>query len=213
MTIAVKICGLKTADALDAALDGGADYVGLVFFQKSPRNIDMGTAAQLSARARGRAKTVALTVDAQDDLFHAIIAKVAPDLLQLHGSEAPERVAQVRERFGLPVIKALGISSAADVAAAARYRAADLVLFDAKPIPDADRPGGNGVPFDWRVLEGVTAGSFMLSGGLTPENVVEAIALTRPAAVDVSSGVESAPGIKDTARIRRFLRAVKTAKA
>lgn len=205
----VKICGLRTEAALDAALDGGADYVGLVFFPPSPRNIAPEAAAPLAERARGRAKIVALLVDPDDALIERVVAAANPDLLQLHGDETPERVRSIRQRFGKDVIKAIKVKSAEDVADAARYAgAADLILFDARPPAGADRPGGHGATFDWRILE-AAAHPYMLSGGLTPDNVAEAIASTGAHMVDVSSGVERAPGEKDAGLIRRFLAAAK----
>jgi phosphoribosylanthranilate isomerase len=211
MAVKVKICGLRTETALEAALAAGADYVGLVFFPPSPRNVTPEAARALADRARGRAKVVALMVDPDDALIDAVVASAAPDLLQLHGSETPERVAQVRARWDTPVMKALAVATPADAADARRYRgSADLVLFDARAPADATRPGGNGAPFDWRALLGATEGvSFVLSGGLTPDNVAEAIGLTGAAIVDVSSGVESRPGEKDPELIRRFIRAAK----
>lgn len=215
MSIEIKICGLTTLDALDAALDAGADMIGVVFFPKSPRNIDHVTAATLAARARGRARIVALTVDADDDALKDIVAAIQPDMLQLHGSETPERVAAIRARFGLPVMKAIGIASSADLAQIPAYaEVADRLLLDAKAPKDALLPGGNGVPFDWNLLAGLDlAKPFMLSGGLNPDNVGEALRLANVPGVDVSSGVESAPGVKDTARIVAFIQAARAATA
>ncbi len=208
----VKICGLKTAEALAAALDGGASHVGFIFFPKSPRNVAPEEAGRLRQAATGRALAVAVTVDAGDDVLDGIVAAMAPDMLQLHGKESPERVAAVRARFGLPVMKALSVSEAADVAAAAAYDGvADRMLFDARPPKGAELPGGNGVPFDWRILDG-HRGDYFLSGGLTPENVGAAIRLLDPPGLDVSSGVESAPGVKDVALIAAFFAAVRAAK-
>jgi phosphoribosylanthranilate isomerase len=213
-TTRVKICGLKTEAALEAALAGGADYVGLVFFPPSPRNLAPETARDLAARARGRAGIVALMVDPDDDLIEAVVAAVAPDILQLHGEETPERVAEVRRRWGRPVMKAVKVETAADAEAALRYRSsADLILFDARAPLESTRPGGNGAAFDWRVLAGVKDRvSYMLSGGLSPDNVADAIRATGAAMVDVSSGVEVRPGEKDPELIRRFLKAAKAAK-
>jgi phosphoribosylanthranilate isomerase len=208
----VKICGLKTAEALAAALDGGASHVGFIFFQKSPRNIAAEEAGRLRQAALGRATAVAVTVDADDALLDGIVAAMAPDMLQLHGKESPVRVAAVKERYRLPVMKALSVSEAADIAAAEAYRGvADKMLFDARPPKGAELPGGNGVPFDWRILDGYR-GDYFLSGGLTPENVGEAIRLLDPPGLDVSSGVESAPGKKDVALIAAFFAAVRAAK-
>lgn len=207
----VKICGLTTEDALDAALDAGAERVGLVFFPRSPRHLTLDRAAALAARARGRAAVVALTVDAGDADLDAVAAAVAPDMLQLHGREAPERAAALRARLGRPVIKALGVSTAAEVAAAAAFaEAADEILFDAKPPKGAILPGGNGVAFDWSLLAGLDLSvPFMLSGGLGPGNVGEALRVTRAPAVDVSSGVETAPGVKSPELIAAFVRAAR----
>lgn len=213
MTVQVKICGLSTAETLRAALDAGADYVGFVFFPKSPRNVSIAQAADLAAMARGRAKIVALTVDADDTLLQAIGREVRPDLIQAHGSETPARVAAIKALTGLPVMKAFKVGGPGDIAAARDYAAvADLLLFDAKApasLKDA-LPGGNGVSFDWSLLaDGRGGHRFMLSGGLTPENVAEAIRVAGTGMVDVSSGVESAPGLKDIARIRKFVEAAK----
>jgi phosphoribosylanthranilate isomerase len=214
MITAAKICGITTPEALEAAIAGGADYIGLVFCTKSPRHIEIEKAKELARQARGRVKIVALTVDANDEALQEIIDEVAPDILQLHGREEPARVAAIKRRFGRDVIKAIPVATADDADKARDYAgAADLILFDAKAPAGATLPGGNGRAFDWNVLDGVSEGlPFMLSGGLQPDNVTEAIALTHPVAVDVSSGVESAPGVKDAEKIRRFLRAVKTGK-
>ena len=211
MATKVKICGVKTQTALDAALAGGADYVGLVFFPPSPRNVAPAAAKALADQARGRAKIVALMVDPDDALIDTVMARAAPDLLQLHGEETPERAADIRRRWGTPVMKAIKVETAQDARAALGFReAADLILFDARAPADSTRPGGNGAPFDWRTLLGVKDQvPFMLSGGLTPDNVAEAIRATGAAIVDVSSGVESSPGEKDPELIRRFLRAAK----
>lgn len=214
MSIITKICGITSQDALDAAISGGADCIGLVFFSKSPRHLEISQARDLANRARGKAKVIALTVDAGDEALEEIVQQVAPDALQLHGSETPERVAVIKRRFQREVIKAIPVATADDVARAQDYRGvADLILFDAKGVSGSDLPGGNGRTFDWSALDGWSAEiPFMLSGGLNPENVTAAIARTRPAAVDVSSGVESSPGVKDPQRIHRFLQAAKTAK-
>lgn len=213
MTAKVKICGLKTEAALDAALDGGADYVGFVVFPPSPRHIAPAAAKALAARARGRAQVVALVVDPGDDLLAEIDAALAPDIFQLHGDETPERAAAIRARFGRRVMKAIKVATAGDAREALRYEtSADLILFDAKPPPASTRPGGHGAAFDWRLLDGVGNASYMLSGGLTPDNVADAIRATGAVMVDVSSGVESRPGEKDLALIRRFLQAAKGVK-
>ena len=176
MSLDIKICGLKTDDALAAALAGGASHVGFIFFPKSPRNIDPADAGRLRKAATGKAKAVAVTVDADDAALDAIVAAMSPDMLQLHGSETPERVAAVKARYGLPVMKAFSVREAADLDAIAAYRGvADRFLFDAKPPEGSELPGGNGVPFDWRLLAGLDAGvDYMLSGGLNAANIGEA---------------------------------------
>lgn len=205
----VKICGLSTPETLDCALDAGADFVGFVFFPKSPRNVLLKQAATLAARAEGRAKRVALVVDADDRLLGDIAETAKPDLFQLHGTETPERLVRIKALTGIPAYKALRVRTAADVATASAYIASPFILFDAMPPQDAVLPGGNGLTFDWTILKNA-ARPFMLAGGLTPDNVAEAIRVTEAAMVDVSSGVESAPGIKDQARIRKFIEAVKS---
>ncbi len=211
MTPVVKICGLSSAATLDAALDAGADMVGFVFFPKSPRHVDWETARGLGRRARGRAKIAALSVDADDDTLARIVETLAPDLMQLHGSETPARVKQISELCARPTMKAIGVAARADLALAEPYEhVADLMLVDAKPPKDAALPGGNGRPFDWRLArEFRFPGPWLLSGGLDPGNVAEAIALSHARGVDVSSGVESAPGVKDEARIRAFVAAAR----
>jgi len=215
MSLEVKICGLKTAEGLDAALDAGADMVGFVFFPPSPRHLDAATAKMLGERVNGRALKVALSVDADDETLAASIAALGPDMLQLHGRETPERVADIRARFGRPVMKAIPVAERADLAAVTRYvGAADRVIFDARAPREATRPGGLGRAFDWRLLENLDlALPFMLSGGLDAANVAEALRITRAPGVDVSSGVESAPGVKDPDRIRAFIRAARDAEA
>jgi phosphoribosylanthranilate isomerase len=207
MSTKVKICGLKTETALEVALDGGADYVGLVFFPPSPRYVTLATATTMAAKARSRAKVVALLVDPDEALIAEVVAAAAPDILQLHGQETPERVAEIRSRWGIPIMKAVAVETAEDARAGMRFAAAaDLILFDARAPEASTRPGGNGAPFDWRLLTGVKGSApFVLSGGLTPENVADAIRITGADIVDVSSGVESRPGEKDPALIRRFL--------
>ena len=215
MSLIVKICGLSTPETLAAALDAGADMVGFVFFAPSPRNISFATARTLGQAVKGRAKKVALTVDADDATFAAIVEALAPDLLQLHGKEPPTRVAALKRRFGLPVMKAIAVESKGDLAVVADYAAvADRLLFDARPPRAATRPGGLGKAFDWRLLERLDVRvPFMLSGGLDAENVGEALRITRASAVDVSSGVERAPGHKDVGKIVAFVRAARAAAA
>lgn len=209
----IKVCGLRTPQTVDAALAAGADMIGLVFFPKSPRHVDLALASALAAQARRGAEVVALTVDATDDELAAIVATVAPDWLQLHGRESPERTAQIGARFGVRVMKAVGIGANEDIAHARLYvDIADKLLFDARPPRGAALPGGNGLKFDWQLIAGLDLGvPFMLSGGLDAANVAEAIRLVRPGGVDVSSGVESAPGVKDGGRIAAFVSAARAA--
>ncbi|AXS38912.1 phosphoribosylanthranilate isomerase [Breoghania sp. L-A4] len=208
--VTIKICGLSTRETMAVALEAGAGMVGLVFFPKSPRHVSYDQASELAAMARGRAEIVALTVDADDTLLGEIVAKVAPDWLQLHGSESPERVREIAEKFGCRVIKAIGVRAAADIAKATAYEpVCDMILFDSKPPKDADVPGGSGLSFDWHLMEDLDlAKPFMLSGGLDAGNVAEALSITRARAVDVSSGVERERGVKDPALIRAFVAAV-----
>jgi phosphoribosylanthranilate isomerase len=215
MSLIVKICGLSTAEALDVALEAGADMVGFVFFPPSPRHASFDTARMLGHRVRGRAQKVALTVDADDAFFDAIVESLRPDLLQLHGKEAPERVASLKRRFGLPVMKAIAVEGKADLALVADYATiADRLLFDARAPREATRPGGLGKSFEWRLLENLDPGiPFMLSGGLDAGNVGEASRMTRAPGVDVSSGVERALGDKDPDKIRAFVRAARDAAA
>ena len=213
MTPVVKICGLSTAATLDAALEAGADMVGFVFFSKSPRHIDWTTARILGRQAQGRAKIVALSVDPDDDTLNRIVDALSPDLLQLHGSETPARVKEIGELFGRLTMKAIGVATRADLAAAEAYQeVADALLIDAKPPKDAVLPGGNGRPFDWSLTRDFHAPvPWLLSGGLEPDNVAAAIALSGARGVDVSSGVESAPGVKDVSKIRAFVAAARRA--
>jgi len=213
MPLLIKICGLRTPDALDAALDAGADMVGFVFFLPSPRHVGFEAAKILGERVQGRAQKVVLSVDATDVDLGRLIEALKPDLLQLHGSETPERVAVVRTRFGLPVMKALPIEQKSDLAPIRLYeKVADRILFDARAPREATRPGGLGKPFDWHLLENLDlAVPFMLSGGLDADNVGEALTITSAPSVDVSSGVERAPGEKDPDKIRAFIRAARAA--
>ena len=214
MPLDIKICGLKTDAALAAALAGGATHVGFIFFQKSPRNIDPVEAGLLREAARGRAKAVAVTVDADDVSLDRIVTAMSPDMLQLHGNETPDRVANVKSRYGLPVMKAFSVREASDLDAIGPYLGiADRFLFDAKPPVGSDLPGGNGVPFDWRVLADVGRDvDYMLSGGLNATNIGDALRLANPPGIDISSGVESAPGVKDVALLENFFRAVRAAR-
>jgi phosphoribosylanthranilate isomerase len=213
MSLQIKICGLKSPEPLEVALESGADLVGFVFFPPSPRHLGFEAARRLSSQVAGRAGKVALSVDANDEMLHSIVDALKPDWLQLHGSETPERVAVVRSRFGLPVIKVLPIAQRDDLSPIRMYaKVADRLMFDARPAPDATRPGGLGKTFDWTLLKGVDpATNFMLSGGLDASNVAEALAVTNARGVDVSSGVEHAPGQKDPDKIREFIRAARAA--
>jgi phosphoribosylanthranilate isomerase len=213
MTPVVKICGLSTAATLDAALEAGADTVGFVFFPKSPRHIDWTTARALGRQAKGQAKIVALTVDADDETLKRIVDALSPDIVQLHGSETPARVKRIGELCALPTMKAIGIAARTDLVQAEAYEGlADYLLIDAKPPKDAARPGGNGRPFDWSLARDFHfSRPWLLSGGLDPDTVGVAIAQSRAHGVDVSSGVESAPGVKDEARIRAFVAAARRA--
>jgi phosphoribosylanthranilate isomerase len=211
--VKVKICGVRTPAIIDTAAEAGADYVGMVLFPNSPRHVEIEEARVLAAIAKGKIGTVAVLVDPDDALIDAVVARVRPDLLQLHGGETPDRVAAIKARAELPVMKAIAVTEACDVADADKYAAsADFILFDAKASPDALLPGGNGVPFNWDALKGIKP-PFALSGGLTPDTVGAAISATGAALVDVSSGVERAPGEKDAELVRRFIQAAKSAAA
>lgn len=213
MRTLIKICGLSTPETLEAALDAGADMVGFVFFPPSPRNLSLDDAMALGAQAQDRSLKVALSVDATDAFLQAAIEAARPDILQLHGKETPERVLEIKRRFGLPVMKAIHVSSAQDLAAVAAYEhVADRLIFDARPPKGAILPGGNGATFDWRILDSVeTRLPWMLSGGINPGNVAQALAVTRAPGVDVSSGVERSPGVKDAALIRDFIQRTRAA--
>lgn len=210
----VKICGLKTEETLAAALAGGATHVGFIFFPRSPRYVEPARAAELRRAALGRAAAVAVTVDAEDALLDRIVSKMRPDMLQLHGRETPARAREVRARYRLPVMKALPLGAAGDLDAVGPFAGGvDRFLFDARPPAGSELPGGNGVAFDWRILSGLDASvDYMLSGGLNAGNIGEALRLARPPGIDVSSGVESAPGVKEAALIDGFFRAVQAAR-
>ena len=211
MSLIVKICGLSTPETLDVAVDAGADMVGFVFFPPSPRHLGLDTARALGKHARRRAVKVALTVDADDATLADIVEALQPDILQLHGRETVARLRDVKQKFGLQVMKALAVETAADLASLPFYAAvADRILFDARAPKEATRPGGLGAVFDWHVLENLDLKlPFMVSGGLNAGNVAEAVRVTRAGGVDVSSGVERAPGIKDPEIIRAFIRAAR----
>jgi phosphoribosylanthranilate isomerase len=209
MPTEVKICGLSGEEGVDAALEAGADFVGFLLFPPSPRNVSLERAAMLAHRARGKARIVAVTVDGDDAFFAAIAKSLKPDLLQLHGKETPERVKAIRRMAGVPVMKAIGVAGRGDLAASSGYRL-DRLLLDAKPPPDANRPGGHGMTFDWSLLTDFASPQpWFLSGGLKTKNVTIALEATRAPGVDVSSGVESSPGRKDPARIHAFVKAVR----
>jgi phosphoribosylanthranilate isomerase len=211
MSLLVKICGLSTRETLDAALGAGADMVGFVFFPPSPRHVSFDAARELAAAVRSRARKVALTVDADDATFSAIVTALKPDILQLHGRESVARILQLKQRFGLEVMKALPVETAADLLSLPEFATvSDRILFDARPPKAATRPGGLGTTFDWHALENLDLKlPFMVSGGLTADNVAEALRVTGAGGVDVSSSVERAPGVKDPQLIERFIRAAR----
>jgi phosphoribosylanthranilate isomerase len=211
MSLLVKICGLSTRETLDVAIEAGADMVGFVFFPPSPRHISLEVARELGSRAKGRAVKVALTVDADDATFENIVETLRPDILQLHGKETTARLRDIKQKFGLPLMKALPVETASDLAPLPGYASvADRILFDARAPKGATRPGGLGEAFDWHVLENLDlALPFMVSGGLHADNVAEAVRVTRAGGVDVSSGVERSPGVKDPDMIRAFIRAAR----
>jgi phosphoribosylanthranilate isomerase len=211
MSLMVKICGLSTPETLDVALRAGADMVGFVFFAASPRHIGLNMAAGLGRQARGRALKVALTVDADDATLANIVEALQPDILQLHGKETVARLRDIKQTFGLQVMKAIAVETPADLASLAGYAAvADRILFDARAPAEATRPGGLGAVFDWHVLENLDLKRpFMVSGGLHAGNVAEAVRVSRAGGVDVSSGVERTPGVKDPEMIRAFIRAAR----
>jgi phosphoribosylanthranilate isomerase len=215
MPLTVKICGLSTPETLDAALDAGADMVGFMFFPASPRHLSIGAARDLGVRVKGRAMKVAVSVDADDAMLENCIEAVRPDLLQLHGRETVARIRDIKARFGVPVMKVISVEASADLVSVTGYAAvADRILFDARAPKDATRPGGLGTPFDWHLLDNLKlAVPFMVSGGINAANVAEALRVTRAPGVDVSSGVESAPGVKDIALIRAFIAAARAADA
>lgn len=214
MPVGVKICGLSTAASVDCAVAAGADYIGLNFYPPSPRYVSPEAAGELADRARGKTKIVALVVDADDTLLRQIVERVDPDIIQVHGSETPERIKQINQLLGKPVIKAMKVREQNDIAEAANYTGSALmILYDAKAPDDLKDalPGGNGIAFDWTLLTGNGGEIFMLSGGLDADNVAEAVRVTQAPIVDVSSGVESAPGEKNLDLIRKFIEAAKSA--
>ena len=211
MSLLVKICGLSTPETLETALDAGADMVGFVFFPPSPRHLSLELGRALGRQVQRRALKVALTVDADDATLNNIMEALSPDIFQLHGKESVARLRDVRQRFGRPVMKAVPVATVADLAVLPGYAAvSDRILFDARAPKDATRPGGLGAPFDWHLLENLDLKlPFMVSGGLHADNVAEALRVTRAGGVDVSSGVESAPGVKDPELIKAFIRAAR----
>ena len=206
----IKICGLSGPDAIEAAIEGGATHIGMIFFEKSPRHVSLHDAVALSAAAGDRVTKVAVLVNASDDYLDQVVGSARPDMLQLHGSEPPERVLEIKQRYGLPVIKAIAVRSEADLENARRYVGiADLFLFDAKPPAGSELPGGNGVAFDWEIMDHWPKDvPYMLSGGLNVQNICEALSHSGAPGIDISSGVETSPGKKDTALIREFLAVV-----
>ncbi|TMJ30330.1 MAG: phosphoribosylanthranilate isomerase [Alphaproteobacteria bacterium] len=213
MSMLIKICGLKSVEMLDVALDCGADMVGFVFFPSSPRHVDLAAARILGRRVRGRALKVALSVDSDDAELEQMVEALEPDLLQLHGREPPGRLRAIRTRFGRPIMKALPIANQADLLPIRTYeKQADRLIFDARAPSEASRPGGLGKSFDWQLLRNLDcAVPFMLSGGLDADNVAQALRVTRAPGVDVASGIERAPGEKDADKIRAFIKAAKQA--
>jgi phosphoribosylanthranilate isomerase len=213
LDIRVKLCGLTALSDIDVAVAAGAAYVGLVFFPKSPRHLDVARAAAMSAAVPAGLCKVGLIVDADDAMLDMVTSAVPLDMLQLHGSETPDRVRAIKARYGLPVMKAVGVATSSDLVALDTYcRVADQVLVDAKPPKEAQLPGGNGLAFDWQLIAGRRwPVPWMLAGGLTPDNVAEAVRLTGARQVDVSSGIESAPGVKDPDLMRAFVAAAKVA--
>ena len=211
--VGVKICGLRRASEIAAAAAAGAKYVGFVFFDKSPRSLSFEQAAVLAADTPAGICKVALTVDADDAVMDRLVAQVPLDMLQLHGHETPERVAHLRDRYGLPVMKAVGVATAQDLPELDTYaQVADQILVDAKPAKGVDLPGGNGLSFDWRLIAGRRWPiPWMLAGGLTPDNVAQAVRMTGARQIDVSSGVETTPGIKDITKISKFIHAAQEA--
>jgi len=211
MSLIVKICGLSTPETLDAALAAGADMVGFVFFPPSPRHVSLEVARDLGRQVKGRAKKVALSVDADDALLANSIDALQPDILQLHGKETTARLRDIKQKFGLPVMKAIAVETRVDLTALPGYAdIADRILFDARAPKGATRPGGLGAAFDWHLLENLDLKlPFMVSGGLNAANVAEAVRVTRAGGVDISSGVERAPGLKDPEMIRAFVRAAR----
>lgn len=209
----VKICGVTTLDALNAAIEEEADFIGFVFFGKSPRNLSPEKAAQLISRVPSHIKTVGLFVDPDDAMFDSVFGSTKLDMIQLHGSENPRRIAEIRSRYKLPLMKVVKVADASDLIILGETQSvADWILFDAKPPVDAELPGGNGRAFDWKILKNLKVPKpWMLSGGLTPENIKTALEVLSPDAVDVSSGVEDGPGVKNPDKIRAFIRAVKQA--
>ena len=215
LNIEVKICGLSDASSIEAALDGGANHIGFIFFPKSPRNISPKDAGELAKHVRGKAKIVAVSVDADDAFLDDIVGKLSPDVLQLHGSESPERMGKIKLRYGLPAMKAFAIRQKTDFDRVEPYLdIADRLLFDAKPPKGSDLPGGNGVSFDWNLFAqwqesyGLRIPA-MLSGGLEGDNITQALLSSNARAIDISSGVEKAPGVKDPALIEAFLNKIK----
>jgi phosphoribosylanthranilate isomerase len=211
MSLIVKICGLSTRETLDVALDAGADMVGFVFFPPSPRHLSLAAARDLGKQTKGSAAKVALTVDADDATIGNIVEALQPDILQLHGKETVARVRDIKQKFGLQVMKVIAVETAADLGGLpAHADVADRILFDARAPHEATRPGGLGAVFDWRVLEKVELKlPYLVSGGLDAQNLAEAVRVTRAGGIDVSSGVERSPGIKDPEMIRAFVRAAR----
>ena len=209
----IKICGLKTAETIDRALKRGATHIGFIFFEKSSRYIEPDVAGRLADAVRGKAKIVAVTVNPTNDDLDEIVALLRPDIIQLHGDESPERVLTIKAVYGLPVMKAFSVRTSDDLKRVEAYIGiADRFLFDAKPPKGSELPGGNGVSFDWSLLDWLDGSvDYMLSGGLNKDNIADALIITKASGIDVSSGVESAPGAKSVAMIDEFFDAVEKA--
>ncbi len=207
----IKICGVKTIEVAQAAIEGGATHIGFIFFRRSPRNITPAKAAEIASHIKNKIKTVVVTVNADDELLNEITSLFSPDYIQLHGSETPERAREIKRKFGLKIIKAISVREQKDIFAADEFKdIADHILFDAKPNADSKLPGGNAISFDWKILSRFKPEyEYILSGGLTSENVKTAIKLTGTRFVDVSSGVESSPGNKDISMVKSFIESAK----
>jgi phosphoribosylanthranilate isomerase len=211
MSTIIKICGLSTPESVTTCIEEGADWIGFIFFPKSPRNVSVEKAAELAAPAKGKVRRIAVTVNADDALLDKIVTVMQPDILQLHGSETVERTAEIKKRFSLPVMKAFSIGTAEDLQKIEPYKEiSDFILLDAKAPTGSNLPGGNGVSFDWNLLSRLDPSmKYLLSGGLNLENIIQALDVSGARSVDISSGVESTPGVKDIAKIAAFIKTIR----